>query len=261
MMSKFCILIDPNKGEATERVFQALIKVVREQESLIEKGCVEAWVGCTKEQGLGTRKYLRLLREQLPASVPVVIFPGNPFQVFAVGDYIIVPDLLNAHRRVIHFLVWVGKSYHRIRKRMAKIRGIHFPVERKVGYLVLSPDSSAGRKIGARRVDDQQVMEIIHERLSSGWVQNWWGLYIEAGSGAKRSVSERTELVREIRKGVGSRIMILTGGGIRSAAEAAALLEAGSDYIVVSSVLEDADDPKPIIDEFLAKIGHFAEES
>ena len=253
-MSKLCILFDPDKGEIVDRVHRALIEVIEERPSIVEKRMLEAWVGGSREQGLGTRKYLRILRENLPPQVPVVIFPGNPFQVFSTGDYIIVPDLLNAHRRLIHFLVWLGKSYHRIRKRWAKFRRAHFPVERKTGYLVLSPDSSAGRKIGAHRITDDQVVDIVRERLETGWFQDWWGLYIEAGSGAKQSVSERTILIRRLREVVGPERRILTGGGIRDGDAVKALVDATSDFVVISTVLELAEDPKTLINEFIDKM-------
>jgi phosphoglycerol geranylgeranyltransferase len=61
-------------------------------------------------------------------------------------------------------------------------------------------------------------------------------VYLEAGSGAKRAVPP--EMVRTVRDT--SRIRIITGGGIRSPAQAKSLADAGAHVIVTGTIAENA---------------------
>jgi len=60
-------------------------------------------------------------------------------------------------------------------------------------------------------------------------------VYLEAGSGAPAPVP--TPMVRAVREAL--RIPLIVGGGIRSAAEARALVEAGANVLVTGSITEE----------------------
>ena len=59
-------------------------------------------------------------------------------------------------------------------------------------------------------------------------------VYLEAGSGAKRSVSE--EIIIQCVENLN--INLIVGGGIKSPQEAASKIEAGASMVVTGSVLE-----------------------
>ena len=61
-------------------------------------------------------------------------------------------------------------------------------------------------------------------------------VYLEAGSGAKRTVSP--SMVSAVR-GATSKMHIIVGGGIRAASEARALVKAGADVIVTGTIAEE----------------------
>lgn len=242
---KLAILLDPNHKEKTERVFHALVDVVRERSEVVEH--LEVWVGDTDEVYRGVHKYLGMLKEA-EIDIPKVIFPGHPFQVSENADFIMIADLLNADSNKIKIVLRIGKLYVKIRRIWPKIRRKPFPRDRKYGYLVLGPQSSVGRKIKARDLrEDKDALDLIHKYNND----KWWGIYIEAGSGAEAgiSVSNRTDLVRNLRS-MTSKI-ILTGGGVSTAEEAKELWKAGSDIVVISSCLEKSEDPRKLIEGFL----------
>lgn len=251
-MTKLAILIDPNKGEATERLYVTL------QETLIESPDpnrlpLEIWIGDSSEVWRGVHRYLKKLDMfatnhgiKLP---PVVIFPGHPLQISPLADFIQMPTLLNTHRFSIKVLVKLGKKYHWIAKWARRLVGKHWPKDRKYGYMILSPHSTVGKKVRAHELDD----EAAYTEITAKWRKYWWGLYLEAGSGNfGSSVASRLDLVGRTATFVHSQgALLMTGGGIRTPEQIFALSQAGADIVVVSSVLEKVESPKKLLSQFL----------
>ncbi len=249
-MPKLAVLLDPNKKIEVERVYNALYDIFEENGDNF-KDYMEIWCGDTHEVYKGVHAYLRRLKEAEIFDVPIVIFPGHPFQVSAYADFIMIPDLLNVNNQIMPLVTKLGKIYHFWFKVLMKLRGKNFPRDRKYGYLVLSPYSSVGRKLDARELSDEEALDII-ERGYRRHYRDWWGVYIEAGSGVKDnlSIANRLELVKEAKKIIGRKVL-LTGGGVRTSEQVQQLCDAGSDVVVVSTVLERSPEPKKLIKEFL----------
>jgi phosphoglycerol geranylgeranyltransferase len=69
-------------------------------------------------------------------------------------------------------------------------------------------------------------------------------VYLEAGSGAKQSVTpEMIQTVRMVFDG-----FIMVGGGIRSAKTASAMIKAGADGLVIGTLLEQTGGLKKFTD-------------
>lgn len=213
---------------------------------------LEIWVGDSSEIYRGVHSYLKRLQELEITLPPVVIFPGHPLQISPLANYIQMPTLLNTHNFPIKVLVKLGKKYHWFFKWYRKFRRKHWPRDRKYGYIVLSPHSSVGKKLRAEELNDDQAFE----EITSKWRKYWWGLYIEAGSGRfDSSVAGRLDLVSKIKLFVDQKnAVLITGGGIRTKEQVLDLAKAGSDLIVVSSVLEQSDNPKILIEQFLISV-------
>jgi heptaprenylglyceryl phosphate synthase len=250
-ISKLAILIDPNKVEATERILQALQDIFTEygDPSVLP---LEIWVGDSKEKFQGVHRVLKRLHTfelDLPS---VVIFPGHPLQISPLANFIQMPTLLNTNRFAIKVLVKLGKKYHWISKWARRLVGKHWPIDRKYGYMVLSPFSTVGKKLRAKELSDEEA----YEEITSKWRKYWWGLYIEAGSGNfGASVAGRLELVERTARFVHEKgAVLLTGGGIRTKGQVADLAKAGSDIIVVSSILEKAENPMELMILFLEAV-------
>ncbi|MHA1213951.1 MAG: geranylgeranylglyceryl/heptaprenylglyceryl phosphate synthase [Candidatus Hodarchaeales archaeon] len=243
-------MIDPNKGEATERMFNALKDILTVTEDPANMP-LEIWVGDSHEVYRGVHEYLRRLHRLETELPPVVIFPGHPLQISSLADFIQMPTLLNTHRFIIKVLVKLGKKYHWIAKWIRKPFGRHWPIDRKYGYIVLSPDSTVGRKLKAKEITDDEA----YNEITRHWRKYWTGLYIEAGSGNyKKSIATRLDLVRRVKSFIvekNPQAVLYTGGGIRTKEQVESLIEAGADIVVVSSVLEQSDNPKELMQQFL----------
>jgi len=234
-------------------MFDALKAILTETEnpSLLP---LEIWVGDSHEIYRGVHNYLKRLHQLDINLPPVVIFPGHPLQISSFADYIQMPTLLNTYRFSIKVLLKLGKKYHWISKWARRLIGRHWPKDRKYGYLVLSPESTVGRKLKARTLTDEEA----YDEVVSKWRKYWWGLYIEAGSGNfERSIANRLDLVKRIRhfmNQINPKSILITGGGIRTQQQVVDLVKTGSDIIVVSSVLERSNNPEELMKQFIKAV-------
>ena len=245
---KLAILIDPNKGDATERMFIALREILTDSKNSSQLP-LEIWVGDSHEIFKGVRAYLKRLYHLNINLPPVVIFPGHPLQISSYADFIQMPTLLNTYRFSIKVVLKLGKKYHWLFKWVRRLMLKNFPKDRKYGYLVLNPDSTVGRKLLAKTLSDEQA----YEEITRNWRKYWEMLYIEGGSGNfENSVAGRLELVKRTAEFVHAKnAKLITGGGIRTKEQVQQLTQAGADIVVVSSVLERSDTPKDLINQFL----------
>ncbi len=82
-------------------------------------------------------------------------------------------------------------------------------------------------------------------------------IYLEAGSGRfDASIAGRLNLVKQVKQFTQEKnVTLITGGGIRTKEHVENLVKAGSDIIVVSSVLEQSENPKRLMNQFLEAVG------
>ncbi len=220
---------------------------------------LEIWVGDSSEIYRGVHGYLRRLHN-LEITLPsVVIFPGHPLQISPLADYIQMPTLLNTYRFRIKVVVKLGKKWHWLSKWCRRLLRKHWPIDRKYGYMVLGPQSSVGKKLRAKELTDEQAYKEITEK----WRKYWSMIYLEAGSGRfDASIAGRLDLVHRVKKFILEKnATLITGGGIRTREHVEDLVKAGSDLIVVSSVLEQSENPKELMVQFLEAVRETTTES
>ena len=251
-ITKLAILIDPNKGESTERMYDALKGILTECNDPTTLP-LEIWVGDSSEIYRGVHGYLKKLHRLDIKLPPIVIFPGHPLQISPLADFIQMPTLLNTYRFRIKFVLKLGKKYHWLSKWCRRIIGKHWPIDRKYGYMILSPQSSVGKKLKAKVLTDEQAFE----EITTKWRNYWSMIYLEAGSGRfDASIAGRLNLVKQVKQFTQEKnVTLITGGGIRTKEHVENLVRAGSDIIVVSTVLEQSENPKRLMEQFLEAVG------
>ncbi|MHA1169614.1 MAG: geranylgeranylglyceryl/heptaprenylglyceryl phosphate synthase, partial [Candidatus Hodarchaeales archaeon] len=211
---------------------------------------LELWVGDTQDIGPGVSKMLKRMRK-LDLGVPLVLFAGNPLQISRTPDRLMNPNVINTNRWMFRILLKTGKFYYWCFKRTCNLLFLSQPEEIRYGYYVLHPNSSIGKKVGARELPDDDAVSLIKRK----WKKYWKAFYIEAGSGSAVAVSSKVNLLREIRKLTREKnIKMIVGGGLTQNSEIEFLRELDVDIIVVSTVLEHSDDPGKIISDFLATV-------
>ncbi|MEM0043882.1 MAG: geranylgeranylglyceryl/heptaprenylglyceryl phosphate synthase [Sulfolobales archaeon] len=164
---------------------------------------------------------VKILRE---TKLPVVLFPGSVAGISKYADAILFISLLNS-----------DEPYYIIG---AQVEG--GIIVRKLGlealptaYIIIGEGGAAGY-IGRARPIPWNMSSIALAYAIAAELLGMRLIYLEAGSGVERSVPK--EMVSLIRKN--TNLYIITGGGIRNPSTACELLEAGSDAIVLGTIIE-----------------------
>jgi phosphoglycerol geranylgeranyltransferase len=220
-----CILIDPDKPEAYREA-----KLCIEKKDLINKYDVEVWVGTSKENFQTIRHYTKMLSEAGISNL--VIFPGRPDHALCYGKgikKIFRPVLLNYTKGYMNIFVSIGKF-------LTSFFSLLYPGPKleDYGYLITNPNSTVGRKLGSRPLDEKGILSFVKyygENFPEGN-----GVYLEAGSGAKQPLS--LEVIKKSRSILPKNMKIIVGGGVKSPEEAREYFEAGADRVVVGTHFE-----------------------
>jgi putative glycerol-1-phosphate prenyltransferase len=210
------VLIDPdNQTEnslmmLSEKIIDCKVDIILVGGSLLLDGHFE--------------KTLTLLRKN--TNVPVVLFPGNNYQVSSQADAILLLSLISG--RNPEYLI----GQHVIAAPLLRESGLEVI---PTGYMLID-----GGRVSTTSYMTQTVPipydkpDIAVATAMAGEMLGLKSIYLEAGSGAQRSVS--TDMLRAVKSNVS--IPVITGGGIRTPEQAEALAEAGSNMIVVGNILE-----------------------
>ncbi len=157
--------------------------------------------------------------------VPVVIFPEGPGSLAREADAVLFMSLLNS-RRIDLVVRAQAKAAPLVR---------HLGLEPiSLGYLVVAP----GMRVGEVGEVDPVARDDLESAVGYALGAEYLGmrfLYLEAGSGAPSPVP--TELLRAVRAVCS--IPLIVGGGIRTAADARGLLDAGADALVTGTITEE----------------------
>ena len=167
---------------------------------------------------------IRDIKEQ--SKIPVVFFPGSASQLNSYFDAVLFLSVLSG--RNPHYLI--GEQV--IAAPIIKDLGLEtIPT----GYLLLDGGAqstvefmSGSKPIPMNRPDITVAHALAAEYMGMKFV------YLEAGSGAERSVPE--EIINRCVENLN--INLIVGGGIQSPQEAASKIEAGASMVVTGSVLD-----------------------
>ncbi len=162
------------------------------------------------------------------SDLPIVIFPGHSTQLSGKADAILFMSLVSG--RNPEYLI--GQQV------------IAAPRVRSLG---LEPIPAAYMLVETGRATSVQYMSMTQPMprdkadiaVAHALAARYLGmrvLYLEGGSGGQETVPE--EIIRAVAEAVGGPIIV--GGGIRTAAQARAKVEAGATLIVVGNSLEHA---------------------
>ncbi len=179
------------------------------------------------------------------SDIPVVIFPGNNYQLSAQADALLMLSLLSG--RNAEYLI--GQQV--VAAPAIKAAGLETMA---TGYLLID-----GGRISTTSYITQTV-PIPHDKPDiavatalAGEMLGMQLIYLEAGSGAINHVPEA--MIRAVKNSIG--IPLLVGGGIRSSEAAEAVCRAGADVIVVGNVLEK--EPELLMEISLAAHANYKE--
>ena len=225
------VLIDPDKQtekslhSMAQSIHSSKVDIVLVGGSLLINGLFE--------------KTIEILKAE--TQIPVIIFPGNNYQVSAQADAILLLSLISG--RNPEYLI--GQQV--IAAPM--LRQVGIPVI-PTGYMLID-----GGRISTTSYITQSLpipadkTDIAVATAMAGEMLGLQTIYLEAGSGASRPVP--LEMLQAVKANVS--IPVIVGGGIRTPEQAEALSLGGASMLVVGNVLEKS--PELLLELSLAVHG------
>lgn len=156
--------------------------------------------------------------------IPVILFPGNVTGIVPDADAILFSTLMNSENPYF----------------ITQAQALGAPAVAKFGleplptaYLVVGEGTTAWF-VGSARGIPREKSKIAAAYALAAQFLGMRFVYLEAGSGAKASVSP--EMVKTVRRTFGG--FLIVGGGIRDAETAMDIVDAGADALVLGTLVE-----------------------
>jgi len=158
--------------------------------------------------------------------IPVILFPGTPSQVSIYADGLLYLSLISGRNPEL----LIGQ--HVISAAMIRQSGLEII---STGYIVIDGGApTTVSYISNTSSVPADKNEIAMCTAMAGEMLGMKQIYMDAGSGAKRPISE--EMISMVAKCIS--IPLITGGGIRDAEKAYRNCKAGADLIVAGNAIE-----------------------
>jgi len=220
----FSVLIDPDKVD-----FPAIEQLV----SLAVTAKVDYFfVGGSLVMADNLDEYIQLIKSS--CNIPVILFPGSPSQLSKYADALLYLSLISGRNAEL----LIGQ--HVISAPFVKHSGLEIM---PTGYMVIDGGApttisyiSNASPIPADKNEIAMCTAMAGEMLGMKLI------YMDAGSGAKRPISEH--MIEKVAKHI--EVPLIIGGGITDPEKAYLNCKAGADIIVVGNAIEK--DPSLIIE-------------
>jgi putative glycerol-1-phosphate prenyltransferase len=212
----FAVLIDPDK--TTSSGLAALLDIA------VPAGVDYFFVGGSLVVSDNLDACIRQVKQQ--CNIPVLLFPGSPSQISRHADALLYLSLISGRNAEL----LIGQ--HVISAPFVRASGLEII---STGYMVIDGGApttvsyiSNAAPIPSDKADIALCTAMAGEMLGHKLI------YMDAGSGARRPVSEA--LVTAVSKNI--QVPVVVGGGIRDAEKAYRNCKAGADVIVVGNAIE-----------------------
>lgn len=212
----FAVLLDPDKTTAEalpsliEKATEAGVDYVFVGGSLVVSNNLDACVQLIKQQG----------------NIPVLLFPGSAAQITPKADALLYLSLISGRNAEL----LIGQ--HVVSAPFVRASGLEVIA---TGYMVIDGGApttvsyiSNATPIPADKADIAMCTAMAGEMLGHKLI------YMDAGSGAKKPVSET--MIAAVAQHI--EVPLVVGGGIRDAEKAYRNCKAGADLIVVGNAIE-----------------------
>lgn len=214
---KLAVLIDPDQEDSGS--FESILP-------LLEKRMADIVLvgGSSSAQDNMHRVVSRI---KSATDLPVLLFPGNLFQITPEADALLLPSLIS------------GRNPEYLIGKHVEAAGIIYksgiPVF-SMGYILVEGGvRSATAYITQTTPIPIEQHQIVAQTALAGQLLGMKCIYLESGSGA--SFAADSNLISTVRKVL--HIPLIVGGGIRDAADAIAAADAGADMVVIGTLLEE----------------------
>ena len=211
---QFAVLIDPDKfnpsSDLIEQCNAAKVDYLLLGGSILSTGNLEQCLEKIKKQ----------------TSIPVILFPGNTFQISAKADGIFLLSLISGRNPD----TLIGK--HVIAAPMLRKSKLEII---STGYILVE----SGKQTTVSYISNTQPIPADKDDVAActamaGEMLGLKLIYLEAGSGALHPVS--SSMIKKVKENIS--VPLIVGGGIRTPEKAIQACKAGADIIVVGNAIE-----------------------
>jgi len=211
------VLIDPDKlGES------ALINLVKEA-SAAQADLI--FIGGSLITGISLDSCIETVKSH--CNIPVILFPGSIMQVSPKADAILFMSLISGRNPDLLIGNQVISAPY---IKQIKLETL------STGYMLVDcGQSTTAIYMSGSAPLPYNKPEIAACTALAGEVLGLSQFYLDGGSGADKTVNP--EIIKAVRSAVDKPIIV--GGGIRSAAQAKLICEAGADVLVIGNVTEE----------------------
>ncbi len=215
-IKSLAVLLDPDKWKTAE---------LRQAVELSEKADVDYFfVGSSAMMGDGFHAFVALLKK---SPIPVILFPGNRFQISDKADAILLLSLISGRNPEL----LIGQ--HVLAAPELKRSGLEII---PTGYMLIDGGNlTSVNYISQTLPIPANKWDIAVSTAMAGEMLGMKLIYLEAGSGAKKPVGG--EMIRAVRENAD--LPLIVGGGIRDAGTAVDICRAGADIIVIGNGFEE----------------------
>lgn len=215
-IKSLAVLLDPDKCRTAD---------LRQAMELSEKAGVDYFfVGSSVMMNNGLDAFVALLKK---SPIPVVLFPGNRFQISDKADAILLLSLISGRNPELLIGQHVLAAPDLKRSNLEVI---------PTGYMLIDGGNLTSVNYMSQTLPiPRDKTDIAVSTAMAGEMLGLKLLYLEAGSGAGKPVGE--EMIRAVRENAD--LPLIVGGGIRDAGTAADICRAGADVIVIGNSFEE----------------------
>lgn len=211
-------LIDPDEQTPQEAVEIAKQAKKANTDAILVGGSI------TDQEDLNIT--VKSLKENV--DLPVILFPGNISGVSKYADAILFMSLLNSTNPY-----WITGAQALSAPSIKKMGIETIPM----GYLIIEPGGTVGW-VGDSKPIPRKKSDLALAYAMAAEFLGMRVIYLEAGSGAETHIP--VEFIMKVKKL--TNLMVIVGGGIKTAQDAIEVKEAGADIIITGTVVEETDD-------------------
>ena len=211
-------LIDPDEQTPQEAVEIAKQAKKARSDAILVGGSI------TDQEDLNIT--VKSIKEEV--DLPVILFPGNISGVSKYAEALLFMSLLNSTNPY-----WITGAQALSAPSIKKMGIETIPM----GYLIIEPGGTVGWVGDSKPIPRKKSDLAVAYALAAEFL-GMRVIYLEAGSGADSHIP--VDFIMKVKKL--TNLMVIVGGGIKTAQDALEVKEAGADIIITGTVVEETDD-------------------
>ena len=211
-------LIDPDEQTPQEAVEIAKQAKKARSDAILVGGSI------TDQEDLNIT--VKSIKEEV--DLPVILFPGYISRVSKYADALLFMSLLNSTNPY-----WITGAQALSAPSIKKMGIETIPM----GYLIIEPGGTVGWVCDSTPIPRKKSDLAVAYALAAEFL-GMRVIYLEAGSGADSHIP--VDFIMKVKKL--TNLMVIVGGGIKTAQDALEVKEAGADIIITGTVVEETDD-------------------